>query len=662
MTSKILVVDDEPQVERLIKQRFRRQLRNKEYEFTFARNGQEALDLLEEKEDIEMVLSDLNMPEMDGLTFLSKLKEIKPEMKAVIVSAYGDMKNIREAMNLGAFDFITKPIEFDDLLATIKKTLKEAEVARQAAFARELELMNEKLKELDQVKSRFFTNISHELRTPLTVISGMAKQIEENPEEWLHKGSEMIRRNSHNLLDLVNQILDLRKLETGQLQLNLVQDNIIPYLGYILESFHSLAEHKQLQLHFENQEKEVLMDYDPAKILRVATNLLSNAIKFTPSGGDISLEVERAAGRLLIRVKDTGIGIPKDKLANIFDRFYQVDNANSRKGEGTGIGLAIVREFIGLMEGEIAVESQEGKGTTFSISLPIRQNAELQQPQKAKDLSEEMDLMLSKATALSGKTGEKELQTSELPRVLIVEDNADVRAYLQACLSENHQLLIAEDGEEGIKVARAEIPDLIVSDVMMPGKDGFELCQALKSDPLTSHIPIILLTAKADEESRISGLKRGADAYISKPFNKEELLVRIEKLLDLRKKLQERYRNVERLHPTEDESIKQEDAFILSIREAVTANLDDENYGIPELCQDLAMSRSQLHRKLKALTDQSTSHFIRAIRLQKAKELLLTTDLNVSEVAYEVGFRNPRYFSTTFSEEFGVTPNELRKN
>ncbi len=661
MTSKILVVDDEPQVERLIMQRFRRQVRNKEYEFTFASNGKEALDLLEKRDDIEMVLSDLNMPEMDGLTFLSKLKEIKPELKAVIVSAYGDMKNIREAMNLGAFDFVTKPIEFDDLLATIKKTLKEAEVARQAAFARELELMNEKLKELDRVKSRFFTNISHELRTPLTVISGMAKQIGEDPEAWLRQGVEMIRRNTDNLLDLVNQILDLRKLETGQLQLNLIQDNIIIYLSYILESFHSLAGQKQISLRFESREQELMMDYDPAKILRLITNLLSNAIKFTPEGGKVVLRVEKKGGRLYIEVSDTGIGIPKDKLTNIFDRFYQVDTAHRRKGEGTGIGLAIVKELVGLMEGEIDVESEEGKGATFSISLPIRQTASLQQAQTMEGVQEQMSLMLSKAGHLSVQELKQEVHESGLPRVLIVEDNADVRAYLKACLTGHYQIAIAEDGQEGIDKAKAEIPDLVVSDVMMPRKDGFELCESLKNDQLTSHIPVILLTAKADDESRISGLKRGADAFLAKPFNKEELLIRIEKLLDLRKKLQERYRTPDNLRPVEDEAIQKEDEFIISIREAVMANIDDENYGIPELCRDLAMSRSQLHRKLKALTDLSTSHFIRAIRLRKAKDLLLTTDLNISEVAYEVGFRNPRYFSTTFSEEFGLTPNEFRK-
>ncbi len=661
MVSKILVVDDEPQVERLILQRFRRQVRNKEYEFTFARNGKEALSLLSEQDDIEMVLSDLNMPEMDGLTFLSKLKEIKPDLKAVIVSAYGDMKNIREAMNLGAFDFLTKPIEFEDLTATIKKTLKEAEMVRQAAFAKELEVMNEKLKELDTMKSRFFTNISHELRTPLTIIRGMADQLGKDPEEWLNKGVLMIKRNSDNLLNLVNQILDLRKLENGNLELNLVQDDIILYMRYILESFHSLAAQKDIKLTFDSKLSELYMDYDPAKILRVITNLLSNAVKFTSSKGSISLIVGQQDKKLVLKVQDTGIGIPEDKLTNIFDRFYQVDNAQSRKGEGTGIGLAIVKEFVELMEGEIWVESKLNEGTTFNISIPIRQNAELKQSSSNEEVQGAINIMVGGNTEIAKEDIKIEIAEQDLPNLLIVEDNEDVRQYLIACLQGKFNLISSENGEEGIKKAKEKVPDLIISDVMMPGKNGYELCGELKTDLLTSHIPIILLTAKADEESRISGLKHGADAYLAKPFNEEELVVRIEKLLDLRRALQHRYSNLENLTPSEDEAVQQEDEFILAIREAVLNNIDDENYGIPEVCRDLAMSRSQLHRKLKALTDRSTSHFIRSIRLQKAKELLLTTQMNVSEVAYEVGFRNPRYFSTTFSEEYGVAPNEVRK-
>ena len=661
MASKILVVDDEPQVERLILQLFRRQVRKKEYEFAFARNGQEALSILEQDNDIEMVLSDLNMPEMDGLTFLSKLKEVKPDMKAVIVSAYGDMKNIREAMNLGAFDFITKPIEFDDLTTTIQKTLKEAEMVRQANFAKELEVMNEKLKELDRMKSRFFTNISHELRTPLTIISGMADQLAKNPEEWLDKGATMIKRNSSSLLNLVNQILDLRKLETGQLDLNLVQDNIILYLNYILESFHSLAEQKRVQLFFESDHSEIIMDYDPAKILRIVTNLLSNAIKFTPSGGSIWLKAEKKGNDLQIQVKDTGIGIPEDKLDSIFDRFYQVDTAHSRKGEGTGIGLAIVKEFVELMEGEIWAESQTNKGTTFYATFPIRQTADARSAEGSEEVARKVKGMLTDVGTLEKDAESQAVAEGDLPMILIVEDNADVRQYLMACLKGNYRIKVAEDGIQGEQMAISEIPDIIVSDVMMPGKDGFELCESLKSDQRTSHIPIILLTARADEDSRISGLKRGADAYLSKPFNEEELEIRIEKLLDNRRLLRQRYGSLENLPPSNDVAIQQEDEFVVVLKQTVLDNIDDENYGIPEICRDMALSRSQLHRKLKALTDKSTSHFIRSIRLQKAKELLLSTDLNVSEVAYEVGFRNPRYFSTTFSEEFGISPNEVKK-
>jgi DNA-binding response OmpR family regulator len=312
------------------------------------------------------------------------------------------------------------------------------------------------------------------------------------------------------------------------------------------------------------------------------------------------------------------------------------------------------------MEGEIWAESELNKGTTFHVALPIRQTAELKTSDGKEAISQQVKGMITK-TAEAGRASFSMPSEEDLPTLLIVEDNPDVRQYLMACLEGRYDIKVAEDGRQGEEMAIADIPDIIISDVMMPGKDGFELCESLKTDQRTSHIPIILLTAKADEDSRLSGLKRGADAYLSKPFNEEELLVRIEKLLDNRRLLQQRYSTMEHLRPVEDAAIRQEDEFIVALKQAVLDNIDDENYGIPEICRDMALSRSQLHRKLKALTDKSTSHFIRSIRLQKAKELLMTTDLNVSEVAYEVGFRNPRYFSTTFSEEFGVTPNEVKK-
>lgn len=653
-------MDDEPQVERLILQRFRKQVRNQEFDFRFAQSGVEALQLLEQDQTFDMVLSDINMPEMDGFTFIAKLSESAPSIKIIMISAYADIKNIRKAMNLGAYDFITKPIDFEDLEATIQKTIRDVQVQRQAKRADELAQQNEQLQGLDEMKSRFFTNIAHEFRTPLTIISGMANQIKENPEQWLEKGIKMIIRNSDSVLNLVNQILDLRKLEAGKLQLHPVQGDVVQYLNYMLESFQSLAESKELQLHFLSGSSALLMDYDPEKLLRIVSNLLSNAIKYTPEGGNVYLMVDQTLieqkGYLQIRVKDTGIGIPGTQLSQIFDRFYQVDDSTTRQGEGTGIGLALTKELVKLFEGDIRVESIPDKGSTFTVTIPIRQTAPLEAVVQPAEVP-----LPAQAPDSSEVISHLEVSAEELPSLLVVEDNPDVVQYLKACLKGLYQLEVARDGQEGIEKAIEMVPDIIISDVMMPRKDGFELCETLKTDERTSHIPIILLTAKTDDEARLKGLKRGADAYLAKPFNKQELIVWLEKLLELRRVLQERYRSLETTALSGDADTQQEDEFIQKVRQAVEENIDDEDFGIVQLCRAVHLSRAQVHNKIKALTGDSTSIFIRNIRLHKAKGLLLNSDLNISQVAYEVGFRDPKYFSKTFLETFGTLPGELRK-
>ena len=651
MATRILVVDDEPQFERLILQRFRRRVRSKEFEFVFALNGIDALKMIKSGEQIDMVLTDINMPQMDGLTLTSELREIRPQLKIVIISAYGDMPNIRKAMNLGAFDFITKPVEFSDLETTIDKTLEEVALLKDAALAQELSKKNDRLQELDQLKTQFFTNISHEFRTPLTVIFGMADQIEEKPEAWLEKGVSLIKRNAHNLLELVNQILDLSKLESGKLKMTNIQGDLIVYLRFILESFHSLAERNDIKLSFHSNLDQLWMDYDPEKLLRIVTNLIDNAIKYTKEGGEVILNVNTFdKSQVKIEIKDTGIGISKKELPYIFDRFYQVEGSF-----GTGIGLSLVKHLVHLMDGQIHVESEENKGTSFFMELPVKCEAERKE-QISTDLSmiqkDELNTSLIRPQAAVG---------FELPHLLIVEDNKDVAQYLVAYLEGHYKISLAHNGQEGIDAAFEHIPDLIVSDVMMPIKDGYELCNTLKMDQRTSHIPIVLLTAKADMDSKIEGLQKGADAYLAKPFDKKELRTRLEKLLELRAVLQKRYQvNAEEVPLETSVEISVEDEFIQLIKSAVFDNLDDIDFGIPELCKAIGMSRTQLHRKTKALTGRSTSNFVRSLRLGKAKELLHTSHLNISQIAYEVGFRDPKYFSRTFAEEFGISPNQMR--
>lgn len=540
------------------------------------------------------------------------------------------------------------------------------------------------LKALDTFKNELYTNITHEFRTPLTVISGMADQIVEPIQI-----KSLIKRNSLNLLNLVNQILDLRKLEVGKLKLDLVQGDVVQYLQYIIASFEVMAELKGVQLHFIPKEKVLFMDFDQEKLLRIISNLLSNAIKFTPKDGNIYLtlrkgEIERKTGQmaeaLCLTVSDTGAGIPLEKQAHIFERFYQVEGeegSNSKKymyqgpgsnagKTGSGIGLALTKDLVTLMEGSISLESTPGQGSSFEITLPISREAmKIEVEQLSVDtipsLEYEQASVKSESGVLLTKAGFP--ATSSDLSLLIIEDNRDVQQYLITLLESKYTLYLASNGREGIEMAFEYVPDLIISDVMMPEKDGFEVCDTLKNDDRTSHIPIVLLTAKASVESRIQGLERGADAYLAKPFNEKELFVRLEKLADLRRLLQQRYQHIRppvvAIQSQEEEGFKKEDAFMIKLQKSVEENLDDGNFGPTQLCEAVGMSRSQLHLKIKALTNRSTSIFIRSIRLHKAKELLQQGELSVSQVVAEVGFNDLSYFSRKFKEEFGESPQKV---
>ena len=516
-----------------------------------------------------------------------------------------------------------------------------------------------RLQELDQAKSRFFTNISHEFRTPLTVIGGVVQQLEQKIKSLYPKELNLIQRNNQNLLNLVNQILDLRKLESGKLTVNYIQGDIIIYLRYILESFHSYASSKEIQLKFESDQPTFWMDYDEEKLLRIITNLLSNAIKFTePGGGDVVMKVW-VKDQFEIEIVDHGRGIAKEKLDNIFNRFYQTDTSSNKHGEGTGIGLALVQELVHLMNGQISVQSELYKGSTFRIQLPIRQNAEKLEPENILKKT-----LVSQVGELNGHPNimVPEASTQNLPSLLIIEDNQDIVQYMQGVLAPSYQIFVAYDGAAGIKLALEKVPDLIISDVMMPEKDGFEVCETLKQDIRTSHIPIILLTAKIDDQSRLLGLRQGADAYLPKPFNQEELLVRLEKLLELRQGLQARYAGLQIPDTPSSEATQQEDAFLQEVRDIVMTHLDDAEFSVPDLCKKIGMSRTQLHRKMKALTNASTTRFIRVVRVQEAQKLLKNSDLNITQVAFEVGFKDPSYFSKVFTQESGVSPSDFVKN
>ncbi|WP_020537231.1 ATP-binding protein [Lewinella cohaerens] len=539
---------------------------------------------------------------------------------------------------------------------------QQLQAGEQAKFAlKESQLIQEKkqleadrLKELNEFKARFYTNITHEFRTPLTVIMGMSENIKGHSKE-----KELIKRNSASLLMLINQLLDLSKLESGSLTLNPVHQDIIVYLQYLTESFYSTATQKNIRLVFYSEEKEVSMDYDERVIQQIVYNLLSNALKFTPEGGRIVFhanKVEEVGQPLLkLKVKDTGQGISPENIDHIFDRFYQVNDTKNQQAEGTGIGLALTKELVELMNGRIEVESEKGSGTEFTLYLPIEANiaATSSQPINAL-LPIEEGLTFATSTALQDEASEA--LTSGLPELLIIEDNQDIITYIKTILHGQYLFHTAKNGALGIEQALEIIPDIIISDVMMPQKNGYEVCETLKQDERTSHIPVILLTAKATQQDKVQGLSYGADAYLTKPFDKEELMIRLKRLIEVRKQLQRRYASSTVDAAVDPSALSIEDIFVNKLHEHIHARLSDTEFGVTQLATASHLSQMQLYRKLKALTNKTPSQFIRSYRLQQGLELLKEGQLTVSEVAYEVGFADPSYFSRTFQKEFGKNP------
>jgi signal transduction histidine kinase/DNA-binding response OmpR family regulator len=519
-----------------------------------------------------------------------------------------------------------------------------------------LEQKTERLKELDHFKSRFYTNITHEFRTPLTVIKGMSSLISKNK-----KIKTIILRNTDRILNMINQLLDLTKLETNNLEVNWVQGDIVPYLQYLTESCHSLAENKNLNLAFFSKEENIVMDFDEDKMQHILVNLISNAIKFTPKYGSVKVIIsrcfEKGISYMELAVKDTGKGIPLDKLNHIFDRFYQVDDSMTRKGEGSGIGLALVKELVQLLDGRIEVDSKLNKGSSFFVYLPILNEAKMK---AMLNLSSDQDSTIDNSMVADQEVKPSVFVNKDKPLILIIEDNADVTEYIITCLNQDYQLIDAHNGKVGVEKALENIPDVILCDVMMPEMDGFEVCQKLKADIRTSHIPIILLTSKASQKDKVTGLAHGADVYLTKPFDKEELLIRLVNLASQSKRLREQLVNTVDENGKHQNSNNLEADFLDKLNKIITIHLHDELFDTIYLCKAIAMSRTQLHRKLKALTGYSTAKYIRIARLIKAKSLLETTNQNIGEIALQVGFKDFSHFSRSFSRRYGINPSETR--
>ena len=541
----------------------------------------------------------------------------------------------------------------------------------------ELKRLNEEVLELTHSRLVFFTNISHELRTPLTLI---ADPVEMLLEDTGIKGKsrellKMVQRNALALQQLVSNILDFRKIQNGKMELKLYRFDIVKTLTMWVGDFQLTAERKQIRLHLDVDDlkgsHEMIADQE--KISRIVFNLLSNALKYTPAGGEIFVSLKDEGANLRLDVKDTGKGISQDEADKIFERFFQAKGAAS----GTGIGLALVKSFVELHHGEARVESEPGKGSDFIVVIPREQEGDSQvihndvdivgnsvnaSASTGKNVVDESVLQyIDDGDRSRGKVQQLVSENTNRPTVLVIDDNTDIRQYERTLLQDEYIVLEAADGKEGLAVALKEVPDLVICDVMMPVMDGLEFTKQLKTNTATSHIPVIMLTAKNLEEHRAEGYEHGADSYITKPFHSKVLLARIENLLRQRQLLKHLYQGTKETEKEISESLLEDrdKQFLKQLQAIIQKNLSDSEFGVEDMGQQIGLSRVQLYRKVKAMTGSSVVDLLRKARLAKARRLLETRSMSVSEVAYEVGFSAPSYFTKCFKEEYGMLPGDV---
>ena len=541
----------------------------------------------------------------------------------------------------------------------------------------EMKRLNEEVLELTHSRLVFFTNISHELRTPLTLI---ADPVEMLLEDTGIKGKsrellKMVQRNALALQQLVSNILDFRKIQNGKMELKLYRFDIVKTLMMWVGDFQLTAERKQIRLHLDVNDlkgsHEMIADQE--KISRIVFNLLSNALKYTPAGGEIFVSLKDEGANLRLDVKDTGKGISQDEADKIFERFFQAKGAAS----GTGIGLALVKSFVELHHGEARVESEPGKGSDFIVVIPREQEGDSQvihndadivdnsvkaSASDSKNVVDESVLQyIDDGDRSRGKVQQLVSENTNRPTVLVIDDNTDIRQYERTLLQDEYIVLEAADGKEGLSVAIKEVPDLVICDVMMPVMDGLEFTKQLKTNTATSHIPVIMLTAKNLEEHRAEGYEHGADSYITKPFHSKVLLARIENLLRQRQLLKNLYQGTKEAEKEISEAhLEDRDKqFLKQLQAIIQKNLSDSEFGVEDMGQQIGLSRVQLYRKVKAMTGSSVVDLLRKARLAKARRLLETRSMSVSEVAYEVGFSAPSYFTKCFKEEYGMLPGDV---
>lgn len=546
---------------------------------------------------------------------------------------------------------------------TIAATRLELEKEKAEKALQKALMEKEQAEASEQIKKQFFSRMTHEFRTPLTLILGPLQEIAlQSREHRTVRHAEFALRNSKILLRLINQLLDLARMEAGYAQLRPARLDLVAFVAERVNSFRPLAQRKGLTLELNLGAEAMRVDFDPDMLEKVMNNLLSNAIKFTDNGGAVTVAVgshPTESEQVRIAIKDTGLGIREDQLPFIFDRFYRVNTSKALAFEGTGLGLPLVKELVELHEGTVQVSSMEGIGTEVTLSIPREQSGQKRSTEATASPPSSLEMEVLQLENLS--EADPETAENQDNVVLVVEDNQDVRDYVRMCLEPTYTVIEAVDGVAGIEKALQHIPDLIVSDVMMPRANGFEVCHRIKEDEKTSHIPIVMLTAKSAMSDKLEGLERGADAYLNKPFNSQELKAQIQNLIENRQRLRETLRKELLTAPDEIETDSLDEKFLHALKQIVTDHLADDQFSVEILSEKMAMSRTQLHRKLKALTDQNATEFIRNFRLEHARQLLRANAGTVSEIAFRVGYSSASYFSKSFSARYGMSPKEARK-
>ena len=514
------------------------------------------------------------------------------------------------------------------------------------------------MKEVTAQKLQFFTNVSHEVRTPLTLIlAPLDRLIVSLRESPYASDLGLIQKNANRLLRVINQILDFRKVEGKQEKLAVREIDLVPFVGEIKSYFDSMASVRAISYTFTSSIKQCTLWIDPDLLERVFFNLLSNAFKFTPENGKVAVRLSTLTKDdsrwIRFTVSNTGSMISAEHIRNIFDRFYKIDMHHA----GSGIGLALVKAFVELHGGTISVESDEKQGTVFTVDLPVR-TCEVSSLEDSSATSVSEVSPLNNAVPVEEEELEKNYDSSK-PSVLIIDDNADIRLYVHGLLHADYAVIEAADGSEGIRKAMKYVPDLIISDVMMPGIDGVECCRRLKSELQTCHIPVILLTACSLDEQRIQGYDGGADSYISKPFSSQLLLARVRNLIDSHRRLKQFFGDGQAL--AKEDVCDMDKEFVEKFKALIDEKMGDSGLNVEDLGKDMGLSRVQLYRKIKSLTNYSPNELLRIARLKKAASLLASSDMTVSEIGYEVGFSSPSYFAKCYKELFGESPTDLLK-